>query len=62
MEYLLRYGFFCSDVERLFRCIGSQGSFGEFLDKVGLTGFPCLCETKSNRSGLTGFRNRPDRF
>jgi hypothetical protein len=29
--------------------------FGEFLDKVGLTGFPCLCEAKSNRSGLTGF-------
>jgi hypothetical protein len=36
--------------------------FGEVLDKVGLTGFPCLCEAKSNRSGLTGFRNRPDRF
>jgi hypothetical protein len=27
-----------------------------------LTGFPCLREAKSNRSGLTGFRNRPDRF
>jgi hypothetical protein len=36
--------------------------FGEFLDKVGLTGFHCLCEAKSNGSGLTGFRNRPDRF
>jgi hypothetical protein len=36
--------------------------FGEFLDKVGLTGFPCLREAKSNRSGLTGFRNRPNRF
>jgi hypothetical protein len=43
--------------------------FGEFLDRTGLTGlpnrltgFPCLCEAKSNRSGLTGFRNRPDRF
>jgi hypothetical protein len=21
-----------------------------------------MCEAKSNRSGLTGFRNRPDRF
>jgi hypothetical protein len=29
---------------------------------TGLTGFPCLCEAKSNRSGPTGFRNRPDRF
>jgi hypothetical protein len=36
--------------------------FGEFLDKIGLTGFPYLHEAKSNRSGLTGFRNRPDRF
>jgi hypothetical protein len=36
--------------------------FGEFLDRTGLTGFPSLCEAKSNRSGLTGFRNRPDRF
>jgi hypothetical protein len=36
--------------------------FREFLDKVDLTGFPCLCEAKSNRSGMTGFRNRPDRF
>jgi hypothetical protein len=32
--------------------------FGEFLDKVGLTGFPYLREAKSNRRGLTGFRNR----
>jgi hypothetical protein len=30
--------------------------------QTGLTGFPCLCEAKSNRSGLTGFRNWPDRF
>jgi hypothetical protein len=43
--------------------------FWEFLDRTGLTvcqtsltGFPYLCEAKSNRSGLTGFRNRPDRF
>jgi hypothetical protein len=28
----------------------------------GLTGFPCLRAAKTNRSGLTGFRNRPDRF
>jgi hypothetical protein len=41
----------------------------EFMDKIGLTGcqtgltgFPYLCEAKSNRSGLTVFRNRPDRF
>jgi hypothetical protein len=26
--------------------------FGEFLDKVGMTGFPCLREAKSNRSSL----------
>jgi hypothetical protein len=43
--------------------VGSLGRvFGEFLDRTGLAGFPCLCEAKSNRSGLTGFRNRPDRF
>jgi hypothetical protein len=41
--------------------------FGEFLDKTGLTAnrsdwFPCLCEAKSNRSDLTGFKNQPDRF
>jgi hypothetical protein len=35
---------------------------GEFLDRTGLTGFPCLREAKSNRSGLTSFRNRPDQF
>jgi hypothetical protein len=49
----------------LFRCgkaLEVFWVFGEFLDKVGLTGFPCLREAKSNRSGLTGFRNRPDRF
>jgi hypothetical protein len=34
--------------------------FGEFLDKVGLTGLPN--RSKSNRSVLTSFRNRPDRF
>jgi hypothetical protein len=39
-ESLLSYGFFCSKVERLLRCFGSQGSFGEFLDKTGLTGLP----------------------
>jgi hypothetical protein len=39
-----------------------SGSFGEFLGKIGLTVFPCLCETKSNRSYLTSFRNRPNRF
>jgi hypothetical protein len=36
--------------------------FGEFLDKIGLTGFPYLREAKFNRSGLTSFKNRPDRF
>jgi hypothetical protein len=49
----------------LFRCgkaLEVFWVFGEFLDKVGLSGFPCLREAKSNRSGLTGFRNRPDRF
>jgi hypothetical protein len=56
----------------LFRCGKALEVFwiiGEFPDKVGLTvcqtgltGFPCLREAKSNRSGLTGFRNRPDRF
>jgi hypothetical protein len=30
--------------------------------QTGLIGFPCLREAKSNRSGLTGFRNRPDQF
>jgi hypothetical protein len=30
--------------------------------QIGLTDFPCLCEAKSNRSGLTGLENRPDRF
>jgi hypothetical protein len=50
----------------LFRCgkaLEVFWVFGEFLDKVGLTGFqtdltdfPCLREAKSNRSGLTGFR------
>jgi hypothetical protein len=47
----------------------SEGSLGSFwtepawpICQTGLTGFPCLCEAKSNRSGLTGFRNRPDRF
>jgi hypothetical protein len=49
----------------LFRCgkaLEVFWVFGEILDKVGLTGFPCLREAKSNRSGLTGFRNRPGRF
>jgi hypothetical protein len=39
------------------------------MDRTGLTGLPnrsdwppYLCEAKSNRSGLTGFRNQPDRF
>jgi hypothetical protein len=44
----------------LFRCgkaLEMFWVFGEFLDKVGLTGFPCLREAKSKRSGLTGFRN-----
>jgi hypothetical protein len=47
----LCHGFFCSDVERLLRCFWV---FGEFLDKIGLTGFPCLREAKSYRSGLAG--------
>jgi hypothetical protein len=49
----------------LFRCgkaLEVFWVFGEILDKVGLTGFSCLREAKSNRSGLTGFRNRPDQF
>jgi hypothetical protein len=49
----------------LFRCgkaLEVFWVFGEFLDQVGLTGFPCQREAKSNRSGLIGFRNRPDRF
>jgi hypothetical protein len=49
----------------LFRCGKSLEVFwvfGEILDKVGLTGFPFLREAKSNRSGLSGFRNRPNRF
>jgi hypothetical protein len=60
----------------LFRCGKALEVFwvsGEFLGsfwtklvwpvcQIGLTRFPCLCETKSNRSCLTGFRNRPDRF
>jgi hypothetical protein len=37
---MLRYGFFCSDVERILRSFEPQGIFGEFLDKVGLTGLP----------------------
>jgi hypothetical protein len=72
-----REGFLSKEVSvalwlRLFRCgkaLEVFWVFGEFLDKVGLTDlpsrsdrFPCLCEAKSNRSGLTGFRNRPDRF
>jgi hypothetical protein len=63
---LLHYGFFCSSVERLLMCFLN---FGEFRTKsvwlvcqTGLTSFPCLREAKSNRSGLTGFRNRPDQF
>jgi hypothetical protein len=47
----------------------SEGFLGSFwtepawpVCQTGLTGFPCLCVAKSNRSGLTGFRNRPDRF
>jgi hypothetical protein len=49
----------------LFRCgkaLEVFWVFGDFLDKIGLTGFPCLHEAKSNRRGLTGFRNQPDRF
>jgi hypothetical protein len=65
-KFLLFHGFFCSDVERLLRCFGSLGRFWTKLVspvcQTGLTGFPCLREAKSNRSGLTGFRNRPDRF
>jgi hypothetical protein len=49
--------------------LGLRGVLGTFWTKLvrpicqtGLTGFPCLCEAKSNRSVLTVFRNRPDRF
>jgi hypothetical protein len=45
---------------------GSLGSFwtepARSVCQTGLTDFPCLCEAKSNRSSLTSFRNRPDRF
>jgi hypothetical protein len=44
------------------RQVFSRKVFGEFLDRTGLTGFPCLCEAKSNRSCLTDFKNRPYRF
>jgi hypothetical protein len=63
---LLLHGFICSDMERLLRFLGSLGSF--WTESVwpvcltGLTGFPCLCEAKSNISCLTGFKNRSDRF
>jgi hypothetical protein len=43
----------------LFRCgkaLEVFWVFGEFMDKVGMTGFPCLREAKSNRSSLTSFR------
>jgi hypothetical protein len=47
----------------------SEGFLGSFwtepawpVCQTGLTSFPFLCEAKSNRSGLTGFRNRPDLF
>jgi hypothetical protein len=56
----------------LFRCgkaLEVFWVFGEFLDKVGLTGlpnrsdrFPLSAEAKSNRSGPTGSRNRLDWF
>jgi hypothetical protein len=63
---LLRHGFICLDVEKLLRCFGSLGSFWTKLVwlvcQTGLTGFPYLREAKSNRSGLTSFRHRPDRF
>jgi hypothetical protein len=47
-ESLLCYGFFCSKEGRLLRCFRSQGVFGEFLDKTGLTGLP----NRSNRFPL----------
>jgi hypothetical protein len=47
----------------------SEGSLGSFwtepalpVCQTGLTSFPCLCEAKSNRSGLTSLENQPDRF
>jgi hypothetical protein len=55
---LLLYGFFFSDVERFLWCFGSLGCFWTKsvwpVCQTGLTGFPCLHEAKSNRSGLTG--------
>jgi hypothetical protein len=35
----------------------------QVFSQKGFSGsFLCLCEAKSNRSGLTGCRNRPDWF
>jgi hypothetical protein len=48
-RFLLFYGFSCSKKERFLRRFGAilvSKVFWEFLDKTGLTGFP----------------NRPDRF
>jgi hypothetical protein len=42
---LLLHDFVCSDVERLLKCVGV---FGEFLDRIGLTGLP----NRSNRFPL----------
>jgi hypothetical protein len=64
-ERFLNKGVSVASWLRLFICgkaLEVFGVFGEFLDKIGLTGLPCLRQAKSNRSGMTGFRNRPDRF
>jgi hypothetical protein len=50
------------------RQVFSRKIFGEFLDKTGLIGLPNRSDRfplpvwGSNRSGLTSFRNWPDRF
>jgi hypothetical protein len=41
--------------------VSGQNRPDRFAKPVWLVSL-CLCEAKSNRSGLTGFRNRPDRF
>jgi hypothetical protein len=55
---LLCYGYCCSEEERFLRQEGFLGVSGQNRPDR----FPCFREAKSNRSVLTGFRNRPDRF
>jgi hypothetical protein len=76
-ESMLHYGFFCSDVERVLRCFGSHWSFWGVSEQSRSDWFAKLvwplspaCVRLSpteavwlvSETGLTGFRNRPDRF